>query len=77
MTEAGDKSWFLLTVDYAFGHAFANDIRKAVTESGGTVEGEVRHPLNTADFSSYLLQAEPPRQRWWPSPAPVPIWRTQ
>jgi branched-chain amino acid transport system substrate-binding protein len=58
MTEAGDKSWFLLTVDYAFGHAFANDIRKAVTESGGAVEGEVRHPLNTADFSSYLLQAQ-------------------
>jgi branched-chain amino acid transport system substrate-binding protein len=47
MTEAGDKNWFLLTVDYAFGHAFASDIRKAV-----------RHPLNTADFSSYLLQAQ-------------------
>ncbi|WP_454633037.1 ABC transporter substrate-binding protein [Bradyrhizobium cenepequi] len=58
MTDAGDKSWFLLTVDYAFGHAFANDIRKAVTEGGGTVEGEVRHPLNTADLSSYLLQAQ-------------------
>ena len=58
MTDAGSKSWFLLTVDYAFGHAFANDIRKAVTEGGGTVEGEVRHPLNTADLSSYLLQAQ-------------------
>jgi branched-chain amino acid transport system substrate-binding protein len=58
MTDAGSKSWFLLTVDYAFGHAFANDIRKAVTEGGGAVEGEVRHPLNTADLSSYLLQAQ-------------------
>ena len=58
MTENGDKEWFLLTVDYAFGHAFASDIRKAVTESGGSVEGEVRHPLDTADFSSYLLQAQ-------------------
>jgi branched-chain amino acid transport system substrate-binding protein len=51
-------SWFLITVDYAFGHAFANDIRKAVTERGGKVVGEVRHPLNTSDLSSYVLQAQ-------------------
>ena len=50
LTERGLKSWFLLTVDYAFGHAFAADIRKAVTDAGGTVVGEVRHPLNTADM---------------------------
>jgi branched-chain amino acid transport system substrate-binding protein len=58
MTEAGYDSWFLVTVDYAFGHAFANDIRKAVTERGGKVLGEVRHPLGTSDMSSYLLQAQ-------------------
>jgi branched-chain amino acid transport system substrate-binding protein len=51
-------SWFLVTVDYAFGHAFADDIRRAVTERGGKVLGEVRHPLNTADLSSYILQAQ-------------------
>ncbi|GGF68190.1 branched-chain amino acid ABC transporter substrate-binding protein [Azorhizobium oxalatiphilum] len=58
MTAAGYDSWFLVTVDYAFGHAFANDIRKAVTASGGTVLGEVRHPLNSPDMSSFLLQAQ-------------------
>lgn len=52
------KSWFLITVDYAFGHAFANDMRKAVEAGGGKVVGEVRHPLNTADMSSFLLQAQ-------------------
>jgi len=58
MTERGSKSWFLLTVDYAFGHAFATDIRKAVEAGGGTVEGEVRFPLNSPDVSSFLLQAQ-------------------
>jgi branched-chain amino acid transport system substrate-binding protein len=58
LMEAGYDSWFLVTVDYAFGHAFANDIRKAVTERGGKVLGEVRHPLGTSDMSSYLLQAQ-------------------
>ncbi|WP_375788088.1 ABC transporter substrate-binding protein [Bradyrhizobium sp. Pha-3] len=51
-------SWFLITVDYSFGHAFAADMRRAVENSGGKVIGEVRHPLNTADFSSVLLQAQ-------------------
>lgn len=58
MAAAGYDSWFLVTVDYAFGHAFANDIRKAVTASGGAVLGEVRFPLNSADMSSFLLQAQ-------------------
>jgi branched-chain amino acid transport system substrate-binding protein len=58
LMEAGYDSWFLVTVDYAFGHAFADDIRKAVTERGGKVLGEVRHPLGTSDMSSYLLQAQ-------------------
>jgi branched-chain amino acid transport system substrate-binding protein len=58
LTQRGADSWFLLTVDYAFGHAFAADIRKAVAEGGGKVVGEVRHPLNASDMSSFLLQAQ-------------------
>jgi branched-chain amino acid transport system substrate-binding protein len=54
----GGKSWFLLVADYAFGHQMANDLIKVVKTSGGTVVGEVRHPLNTSDFSSFLLRAQ-------------------
>jgi branched-chain amino acid transport system substrate-binding protein len=54
----GGKSWFLLVADYAFGHQMANDLGKVVKASGGTVVGEVRHPLNTNDFSSFLLRAQ-------------------
>lgn len=54
----GGKSWFLLVADYAFGHQMASDLGKVVTSSGGTVVGEVRHPLNTNDFSSFLLRAQ-------------------
>ena len=54
----GGKSWFLLVADYAFGHQMANDLTKIVKTSGGTVVGEVRHPLNTSDFSSFLLRAQ-------------------
>ena len=57
VTEGG-KSWFLLVADYAFGHQMANDLTKVVKTSGGTVVGEVRHPLNTSDFSSFLLRAQ-------------------
>lgn len=58
LTEQGADSWYLMTVDYAFGHAFANDIRNAVKEAGGKVLGEARHPLNASDLSSFLLQAQ-------------------
>ena len=58
LASRGMDSVFLLTVDYTFGHAFANDVRKAVTENGGKVLGEVRFPLNSFDLSSYLLQAQ-------------------
>ena len=58
VTRAGLNSWFLITVDYAFGHALAADIRSAVQVNGGKVVGEVRHPVNTSDFSSFLLQAQ-------------------
>ena len=58
MVDAGDKSWFFLTADYAFGHALEADASKIVKEKGGTVAGAVRHPLNASDFSSFLLQAQ-------------------
>ena len=53
----GGKSWFILAADYAFGHQMAADLARVVKESGGSVLGEVRAPLNTQDFSSFLLQA--------------------
>src|SRR6185437_1052124 len=54
----GQDTWFFITVDYAFGHSLEADATRAVVASGGKVLGSVRHPLNTADFSSYLLQAQ-------------------
>src|SRR6185437_3810681 len=54
----GLDTWFFLTVDYAFGHSLEADTTRAVLASGGKIVGSVRHPLNTADFSSYLLQAK-------------------
>jgi len=58
MVASGEKSWFFLTADYAFGHALEADTSKVVKEKGGTVVGAVRHPLNASDFSSFLLQAQ-------------------
>jgi branched-chain amino acid transport system substrate-binding protein len=54
----GGDTWFFLTVDYAFGYSLETDATSAVAASGGKVLGRVRHPLNNADFSSYLLQAQ-------------------
>jgi branched-chain amino acid transport system substrate-binding protein len=54
----GRDSWFFVTVDYAFGHSLEADATAAVQAAGGKVLGSVRHPLNTSDFSSYLLQAQ-------------------
>ncbi len=54
----GGKSWFFITADYAFGHALERDTAAVVKAAGGQVLGAVRHPLNTSDFSSYLLQAQ-------------------
>src|SRR4029077_20746216 len=54
----GEKTWFFITVDYALGHSLEADATAAVIASGGKVLGSARHPLNTADFSSYLLQAQ-------------------
>jgi branched-chain amino acid transport system substrate-binding protein len=54
----GLDSWFFLTADYAFGQDLEKDTTSVVLKSGGKVLGSVRHPLNTSDFSSYLLQAQ-------------------
>src|SRR3954471_11790495 len=58
MVKNGGDTWFFLTADYAFGHALERDTTAAVTKAGGKVLGAVRHPLNTSDFSSFLLQAQ-------------------
>ncbi len=58
MVKRGDNTWFFVTADYAFGQALERDAANVVNENGGKVLGEVRHPLNTSDFSSFLLQAQ-------------------
>ena len=54
----GQKDWFFLTADYSFGHALEEQAARVVKANGGTVKGSARHPLGTADFSSFLLQAQ-------------------
>jgi len=58
IVKTGGNTWFFLTADYAFGHALERDTMAAVEKAGGKVVGKVRHPLNTNDFSSFLLQAQ-------------------
>ncbi|MBR0879395.1 branched-chain amino acid transport system substrate-binding protein [Bradyrhizobium japonicum] len=58
LVKAGGDSWFFLTADYAFGAALERDTTAVVTANGGKVVGGVKHPLNTPDFSSFLLQAQ-------------------
>src|SRR6478609_5528069 len=58
LVKAGGDSWFFLTADYAFGAALERDTTTVVTANGGKVVGGVKHPLNTSDFSSFLLQAQ-------------------
>ena len=58
VVKAGGKSWYFLTADYAFGYALERDVTAVVKKAGGTVMGGVKHPLNTNDFSSFLLQAQ-------------------
>ncbi|HTE79209.1 MAG TPA: ABC transporter substrate-binding protein [Reyranella sp.] len=58
VVKSGGKEWFFLTADYAFGYALQRDVAAVVTKAGGKVVGEVRHPINTQDFSSFLLQAQ-------------------
>ncbi len=58
VVKAGGDSWFFLTADYAFGQALERDTAAVVRASGGKVLGSVKHPLNTSDFSSFILQAQ-------------------
>ena len=58
VVKSGGDSWFFLTADYAFGQALERDTTAVVTANGGKVLGSVRHPLNSSDFSSFLLQAQ-------------------
>jgi branched-chain amino acid transport system substrate-binding protein len=58
LVKSGGDTWFFISADYAFGQALERDTTAAVTSSGGKVLGSVKHPLNTADFSSFLLQAQ-------------------
>ena len=58
IAKQGGDSWFFITADYAFGHALERDTADAVKAAGGRVLGAVRAPLNTQDFSSFLLQAQ-------------------
>ena len=58
VVKAGGDTWFFITADYAFGHALERDTTKVVEDNGGKILGKVRAPLNTPDFSSFLLQAQ-------------------
>jgi len=58
MVKRGEDTWFFITADYAFGMALERDAANVVKENGGKVLGDVRHPLNSSDFSSFLLQAQ-------------------
>ena len=58
IVKTGGDTWFFLTSDYAFGHALERDTMAAVEKAGGKVLGKVRHPINTNDFSSFLLQSQ-------------------
>ncbi len=58
VTKAGGDTWFFITADYAFGHALEKDTAEVVVQNNGKILGNVRAPLNSPDFSSYLLQAQ-------------------
>jgi len=58
IVQAGRNSWYFLTQDNVFGHALQRDVSRFVEEAGGKVVGVVRHPLNSSDFASYLMQAD-------------------
>jgi branched-chain amino acid transport system substrate-binding protein len=58
LVKAGGDSWFFLTADYAFGAALERDTTAVILANGGKIVGGVKHPLNTSDFSSFLLQAQ-------------------
>jgi branched-chain amino acid transport system substrate-binding protein len=63
IVQRGGDSWFFLTADYAFGHAMQRDATRFIEAAGGKVVGGVSHPLNNADFASFLLQAQSSRAK--------------
>jgi branched-chain amino acid transport system substrate-binding protein len=63
LTKQGMDSWYFITVDYAFGHSLEADAASAVNATGGKILGSVRHPLGSADFSSFLLSAQASRAK--------------
>jgi branched-chain amino acid transport system substrate-binding protein len=58
VVKAGGDTWFFITADYAFGHALQRDTSAVVEANGGKILGSVNVPLNTPDFSSFVLQAQ-------------------
>ena len=58
IVKQGGKTWYFLTADYAFGASMEKDAAAVIKANGGTVLGEVRHPLSASDFSSFMLQAQ-------------------
>lgn len=64
LVSQGADSWYFITADYAFGHTMERDASAAIEAGGGKVIGSVRHPLNTLDFSSFLLQAQASRAKF-------------
>ncbi|KZD22865.1 ABC transporter substrate-binding protein [Tardiphaga robiniae] len=58
IVKQGGDSWYFITADYLFGHSIERDTGDVVRAAGGKVVGSSKHPLNTADFSSFLLQAQ-------------------
>ncbi len=58
VVKSGGDSWFIITADYAFGHALERDLKRSVEAAGGKVIGTVRHPYQSSDFASFLLQAQ-------------------
>jgi len=58
LTKSGTDTWFFVTVDYALGHSIEQEATAAIQAAGGKVVGSVRHPLNSSDFSSFMLQAQ-------------------
>src|SRR6202165_36047 len=63
VVKRGGDSWFFLTADYAFGHSLERDATKIIGETGGKVLGQVRHPYNSPDLSSFILQAQASRAK--------------
>lgn len=58
VTKQGGKTWYFVTADYVFGHALEKDASEIVVANGGKVVGRSRHPVNSIDFSSFILSAQ-------------------